>query len=203
NPPHPMWVHFESMHILQQPTHASKYPPAQGLFLAAGQVLTGTPLAGVWLSLGLAYAALTWMLQGWVPRRWAFRGGAPAALHGNILSTWGSTYLGGAAAMLGGSLLFGALRRFVRQPRSRHAAILAVGLVVLANSRPFEGLAVSLPAAGLLLVWLLRGGSLARGAVPRLLLPVLAVLLPAGAGTAYNNLPVTRKPLDMPYQAPC
>jgi len=36
NPPHPMWVSFETFHVNFFPTYSSMFPPAQGFVLAIG-----------------------------------------------------------------------------------------------------------------------------------------------------------------------
>src|SRR6476469_3702487 len=47
NPTHPLWVHFENINVIHQPTYCSMYYPAQGFFMAAGQVIAGHPFGGV------------------------------------------------------------------------------------------------------------------------------------------------------------
>jgi hypothetical protein len=201
NPTHPLWVHFETFFIIHEPTYAPKYPPAQGLVLAAGQVLGGHPIVGVWISTGLACAALCWMLLAWLPPWWAMLGGLLAALHPLILLHWSQSYWGGAVAVIGGALVFGAVRRIIRRPRTRDALLMGVGLAVLANSRPYEGLVVSLPAAVLLLTWMLgKNGPAAQVSIKRIGLPLLGVLALTGGATGFYNWRVTGDALRMPYQ---
>lgn len=211
NPPHLLWKHFETFHVIQNPTYASKYPPGQGLILALGQVLTGYPIVGVWLSVGLACAAICWMLAGWCPLRWAWFGGQ-VALIGLVFSRsffaiapadayWSQSYWGGAVAALGGALVFGALPRIMKEQRARDAVYLALGLAILANSRPFEGLVASIPVWVILGIWITRVKDISwRTRVLRVILPVVLILLLTALWMGFYNYRVTGNPFLMPYQ---
>ena len=202
NPTHPRWEHFESFHIIHQPTYQAKYPPAQGLLLAVGQVITGYPIAGAWLGMAAASAAVFWMLCGWVPRRWAVYGGFLVSLNASFLTGWGLSYWGGQTALLGGALLFGAYPRLKARPQVTTSLILALGLVILANSRPYEGLLAALPVACALLFWLIGTSRPQLSiALSRIILPLALVLLPAFLWMGYYNFRVTGDALKFPYQA--
>lgn len=210
NPAHPQWESFESMHIIQQPTYASKYPPAQGLALAAGQLLAGRPIVGVWLSFALMCAALCWMLQAWLSPPWALLGAALATLRigfvgqaydTGIFGYWSQSYWGGAVAATGGALLFGALRRLWDRPAISLSLIFALGLAVLANSRPYEGFLTAIPVAGSLVFWYFKNNEISRKIkVQRVIIPISAAMIFVGSWIGYYNWRVTGDPLTMPYQ---
>lgn len=201
NPVHPMWIHFETFQVIMHPTYASMYPPAQGLFLAMGRLISGKAFTGVCLSLAVMCAAICWMLQGWLPAEWALLGGLVAVARLAVFSYWANNYGGGAVSAAGGALLLGGLPRSLQSQRPRDALLMGLGLAILANSRPYEGLILSLPVAVVLLGWLLsrRGQELRRGAL-RAALPLTLMLVASALGTGYYFWRVTGSPFQMPYQ---
>jgi hypothetical protein len=201
NPTHPMWMSFESFHINWFPTYCSKYPPGQGAVLALGELL-GQPWIGVILSVGAMCAAILWMLQAWLPARWALLGAVLVALKFGIASYWMNSYWGGALAATGGALVLGAMPRIVRYARTRDALLLGLGLATLANSRPYEGFLFSIPVAVWLLCWLAgktKSNQPRHTRVVRVLAPSSAVLLMTVAFMGYYNWRLTGNALLFPH----
>ncbi len=201
NPTPAMWAHFESFHITMNPSYMSMYFPAQGLLLAASKVLFGHPWVGILIVDALMCAALCWMLQAWLPPTWAFLGAMLAVLRLGLFSYWINTYTGGGfIAALGGALVLGSLPRLLRNVRLRYALLLAVGAVILATSRPYEGFLLCLPVSLYLGRWLLFGKNRPSLAVVCrcAVLPVL-LLITAGAWMGYYDYRVFGKPLTLPY----
>lgn len=199
NPPHPFWEHFETFHVLTQPTYASKYPPLQGLVLAFGQKLFGQPWIGVLLSTALMCAAICWMLQGWITPGAALLGALLVMLRLAILGYWMNSYWGGAVPAIGGALVFGALARIALGGQVAHGVTLGVGLAVLMTSRPYDGLVLGLISVAVL-VWSLGKKRLSARACFRAALPAVAILAIAAGAMAYNNYRVTGSAVTLPYQ---
>ncbi len=218
NPPHPMWVHFESFNINMQPAYQSMYPPAQGLVLGLAQRLTGEPWIGVLVSVAAMCAVFTWMLQGWMPPQWALLGGTFSVVRYGIFSYWMNSYWGGAVAAIGGALVLGALPRLRRRLSWQQSILFSIGLIILANSRPFEGLLLALPPM-IAFGWLVYRAGTGHGAersgpvsaigrqkwelrrlVSRIVLPCLLLLGLAGSSMLYYNWRGTGHALLMPYK---
>jgi len=201
NPPHPLWKSFETFHVLFFPVYASKYPPAQGIVLALGQLL-GHPWLGVLVSAAAMAAAFVWMLQAWMPSRWAFLAGILAALKLCVACYWINSYWGGAVAAIGGALVLGALGRLQRRTSLALGVLFVLGLAILFNSRPYESVFFSIPVAVALLVWLRRqwaSEDRRRAALRNVVLPTAAILLVTACCMAFYNWRLTGNPLDLPY----
>jgi hypothetical protein len=147
NPPHILPQFFETFFVLQQPTYSSIYPIGQGLVLAMGRAIFGTPWAGVLLSISALCACCYWMLRGWVSPMWSLLGGLLAVIQFGPLNQWMNGYWGGAVPATGGCLVFGALPRLVAERRKRDGAMVGIGLAMHLLTRPYESLFLVLSVA--------------------------------------------------------
>jgi hypothetical protein len=199
NPPHPLAPFFETYHVNLYPTYASKYQPGQAAFLAIGIRFFGDPWYGVWLSVGLMCGLLTWMLQGWVAPKFALLGGLLTVPWFAVAHYWMNSYWGGAVAASGGALVLGALPRLVRKPSAGPACAGAIGMGILANSRPFEGGVLTLAVVAALVWWARQEGRLDQLPRRTVVLPVAVILLLTAGWMGFYNYRVTGSALTLPY----
>ena len=174
-----------------QPT-ARSIPLGQGLALAFGRMLFGTPWAGVLLSTAAFCALCYWMLRAWVAPQWALVGGLIAVMEFGPLNLWMNTYWGGEFAAGAGCLVFGSLPRLRERYRLRDAVLLGAGLGTHLLIRPYESLFLLLSTSAFLL-------PKPRANLRPALIAAL-VVLPAIAITLLQNKSVTGSWGTLPYQ---
>jgi len=201
NPVHPMHRFFEAVFILQEPSYSSIFSPGQGLALALGQIVFGSPWAGVVLSVALLCASNYWMLRAWTTPMWALIGGLLGVFEFGPLSQWMNSYWGGAVAASAGCLVFGSLPRLRAKWRNRDAVLLGVGLGVQMLTRPFESVLLALCVIlyfAPVLIHRIEGPRIAKALVKAMTIALLAAA-PAIALTLFHNRAVTGSWTTLPY----
>ena len=200
SPTHPMWVHFETMHINQRPTYMSMYPPAQGLVMAAGERFAGSPWGGCLAEFGPDVRRYLLDAPRWFPPGWALLGFL-AVLRIGLFSYWASSYWGGAVAALGGALV---LVLCLASSAGSGSAIRSGLRWVLRSWRtaaPTKALSFAWRSRGRF--WPGRSASGARGfrlSRSKVVAPLILVLALTGAAMLYYNQRLTGDPLRLPYQ---
>ncbi len=203
NPSHPVWPSLEALHVIQTPTYSSMYFPGPAMLLLLGQVVTGEPWLGLLGATGALCGLVCWALQAWFPPRWALLGGVLTALHIGIASYWMDSYWGGTFPAIGSTLLLGALARLQKRitlgwQSTGLALLVAVGIAMLANSRPYEGLMFCLPV-GVRLAWWLFGGLHLGQKLMHCVVPMALLLALTGAAMGIYFHAVTGSATQLPY----
>ena len=197
NAMHPMHQFFETFFVLQVPTYSSIYPLGQGIAMAIGWVIFGTPWAGVVAATAAFCALCYWMLRGWTAPLWALAGGLLAVMEFGPLSQWMNSYWGGSVAAAAGCLVFGALPRLEAQWRRRDAILLGSGLGIHLLTRPYETVFLGMAVALYFLPGLRKPKEARR--ILRMAAVSAMVVAPAAALTLGQNRAVTGSWTTFPY----
>jgi hypothetical protein len=192
NPVHPLHRFFETFFTLQEPTYSSIYPLGQGLVMAVGRAIFGTPWAGVLAGTGAFCALCYWMLRAWTTPVWALIGGVLAVIEFGPLSEWTNTYWGGSVAACAGCLVLGALPRLRQEWKKRDAILLGAGLGLHLLTRPYESV--------FLLLAVILFFAPFRKLKPRVVAIAALATLPAVALLLGQNKAVTGSWTTLPYQ---
>lgn len=201
NPTPACWEHFETYHVSMTPTYHTKYQPGMSFVFALGIFLCDQPFVGMIIVLLLASAALTWMLHLWLPVRWAL----PMTLLASmiLILNWGSNYFAtGPLATIAGALQVGLFRRWSMTPyqpvRWLDGALWGCSLVLLAWSRPFEGLVFSVVMGFGFVIAIFQRKTVTFW-FPRVLPGLVLTLLPAAWFQLEYNMATTGSRTLFPY----
>jgi hypothetical protein len=197
NPMHPMHRFFETFFVLQTPAYSSIYPLGQGLFMAIGWTIFGTPWAGVILTAAAFCALCYWMLRAWTTAGWALAGGVLAVIEFGPLSPWMNGYWGGSVSAAAGCLVFGALPRLRAETRRRDAILLGLGLGIHLLTRPYETLFLGMAIVLYFIPLLRQPGEMRR--MGRLAAIAAIAVAPAAGLTLLQNRAVTGSWTTFPY----
>ena len=150
--------------------------------------------------MGLLCAVLYWALLAWLPCVWAFMAATLFGIEVGVLSYWMNSYWGGSVPAIGGALALGALTRLRREPRVSNSLLMAIGLMIVLNSRPLEGVLLSVIAGAALLCWSFVTKELRRASLLCRVLPGVALAFSAGLTfMGYYNQHVTGAVSKFPY----
>jgi hypothetical protein len=123
-----------------------------------------------------------------------------AVIHLGLFSYWINTYHAGAIAALGGALVLGSMPRLKKSASVPLGVVMMTGFIILALSRPFEGLLLAVPVLLALGVRaFLARDQLSKGVIMR------CVALPAALGVGavvwlgYYDHRAFGNPLTLPY----
>jgi len=197
-PPHEYWEHFEAIHVLSQPCYQGKYSPGLALFMALGIVAFGQPISGIWIAVGVMVVCAAYALYAWLPHQWALLATSLIALRFGIVGEWAQAYWGGAASAAAGALVVGGIRNSIATQSSIHGAATGTGLVLLAITRPYEGLILAVVAVTLELRSL-AGVVRARTDWWRTPLTALTIVVLGAMWMSYYNYRVTGSATTLPY----